>query len=129
VGAEFCDRGDHAAHSWPLSVQAVQPDRTISPSTNAFTVTNFAFGQSFSGTIQSSGSNVPYASVLLFCPSADGGGLGSPIGGVIANSSGAYTISAPVGTYLPLPFQSHYVSPLSAVPVLTLNAGPRLRPI
>jgi hypothetical protein len=99
------------------------PTGRFSPSTNAFTVTNFAFGQSFSGTIQSSGSNVPYASVLLFVPSADGGGLGSPIGGVIANSSGAYTISAPVGTYLPLPFQSHYVSPLSAVPVLTLNAG------
>jgi hypothetical protein len=99
------------------------PTGRFSPSTNAFTVTNFAFGQSFSGTIQSSGSNVPYASVLLFVPSTGGGGLGSPIGGVIANSSGAYTISAPVGTYLPLPFQSHYVSPLSAVPVLTLNAG------
>jgi hypothetical protein len=99
------------------------PTGRFSPSINAFTVTNFAFGQSFSGTIQSSGTNVPYASVLLFVPSTGGKGLGSPIGGVIANSSGAYTIGAPVGTYLPLPFQSYYVSPLSAVPLLTLTAG------
>jgi hypothetical protein len=99
------------------------PTGRFSPSTNVFTVTNFAFGQSFSGRIRSSGTNVPYASVLLFVPSMGGGGLGSPIGGVIANGSGAYTINAPVGTYLPLPFQSHYVSPISAAPVLTLNAG------
>lgn len=90
--------------------------------TNAFTVTQTTYAQSFTGTVRSSGTNVPYASVLLFLPSS-GGGMGSPIGGTIASSSGAYTLNAPPGSYLVWAFKKGFVTDFSTVPMLTLNSG------
>lgn len=88
--------------------------------TNSFTVTNFPFGQTISGTVTNNGSAVPNAIVLLFQPS---GGGENPAGGVVANNSGAYTISAPTGTYTLAAFKSNYVANLNISPDVTLGAG------
>ncbi len=90
--------------------------------TNSFTVTNSAYAQSFTGTVRSSGTNVPNAGVLLFSPSG-GGGMGNPVAGAIANNSGGYTLKAPPGTYLPWAFKNGFVTDFSKVPMLTLNPG------
>ena len=93
--------------------------------TNSFAVTNTTYAQTLSGTIQSGGSNVPYAAVLLFAPST-GGGMGAPVAGAIANSSGGYSLSLPPGTYLPWSFKNGYVADISAIPVIALNSGDNL---
>jgi hypothetical protein len=98
------------------------PSGRFVPITNLFTVTNIAYAQSFSGTVLSSGSNVPYAAVLLFTPPAANGGM-SPIAGTIANSLGSYTLKAPTGTYMLWAIRSNYVANLATAPVLTLSTG------
>jgi hypothetical protein len=92
------------------------------PITNSFTVTNLAYAQSFTGTVRSSGSNVPYAAVLLFTPPTPNGGM-NPVAGTIANSLGNYALKAPTGTYMVWAIRSNYVANLSTAPVLTLGAG------
>jgi hypothetical protein len=93
--------------------------------TNSFTVTNTPYAQTLSGTVQSGGTNVPYASVLLFVPSP-GGDMGAPVAGTIANSSGVYSVSVPPGTYLPWAFKSGYVVDMAALPRVSLNPGDTL---
>jgi hypothetical protein len=98
------------------------PSGRFVPITNFFTVTNLAYGQSFTGTVRSSGSNVPYAPVLLFTPPTGNGGM-NPVAGTVANNLGTYTVRAPAGTYLVWAIRSNYVANLSTAPVLTLGAG------
>lgn len=88
--------------------------------TNSFSVTNFPFAQSFTGTVVSSGSPVANAVVLLFQP-ANGGQ--NPQGGTVANNSGAYSIKAPPGTYELAAFKSNFVANLNVAPYVTLGAG------
>jgi len=90
--------------------------------TNSFTVTNLAYAQSFTGTVRSSGSNVPYAAVVLFTPPSVNGGM-NPVAGTIANSLGNYTLKAPTGSYMVWAIRSNYVANLATAPVLTLGAG------
>ena len=95
------------------------------PVTNVFNVTNFPFGPKISGNVVSSGANVPYATVIIF-PAPRGGdhGPGDPVAGTMANSSGAYSVQLPPGTYVPMAFKSNYVASYTASPVLTLNSSP-----
>jgi hypothetical protein len=90
--------------------------------TNTFTITNFPFGQSFTGTIFSNNTAtvVSNAVVLLFQPS--GGGNLNPVGGGVANNSGVYSIAAPPGTYLLAAVRSNYMANISTAPVLTLGS-------
>lgn len=99
------------------------PGGRFTPITNSFTVTNFAYAQSFTGNVRSSGTNVPYAGVIVFAPSPSGEGLGTPVAGTMADNTGAYTVKLPPGTYLPWALQNGYVADLSTSPVLTLGAG------
>ena len=99
------------------------PTSRFPPITNLFTITNFTFSQSFSGSVRSSGTNVPYAGVLVFTPDPRGERLGQPIAGTFANAAGLYSIQVPPGPYLVWAFQRGYVADLSTSPVLTLNAG------
>jgi hypothetical protein len=98
------------------------PGGHFSPITNLFTVTNLAYAQSFTGTVKSSGTNVPYAAVLLFTPPTPDGGIG-PVAGTVANSTGSYTLKAPTGTYLLWAIRSNFVADFSSAPVLTLGVG------
>lgn len=104
------------------ALKFASPSGRFTPITNYFTVTNPAYPQSFTGTVKSSGTNIPYAAVLLFSPPTPNGGM-NPMGGTLANGVGGYTLKAPVGTYLVLALRSNYVTDLSSAPVLTLGTG------
>jgi hypothetical protein len=95
------------------------PTNRFASITNLFTVTNSTDPQSITGTVQSGGTNVPYAGVVLTTPSPSGTGVG--VAGTVANSAGAYTINVPTGTYVVLAFKSNYVASITAAPTLTLN--------
>jgi hypothetical protein len=101
------------------------PAGHFSPMTNVFSVTNFPFAQKITGNVVSSSVNVPYATVIFF-PAPRGGdhGPGNPVAGTVANSSGAYSIQMPPGTYVPMAFKSNYVASYTSSPVLTLNSSP-----
>jgi hypothetical protein len=105
-------------YSYKLS----SPSGRFVPITNSFTVTNLAYNQSFTGTVRSSGTNVPYAAVLLFTPPSGNGGM-NPVAGTIANSLGNYTLRAPTGTYMVWAIRSNYVANLASAPVLPLSVG------
>jgi hypothetical protein len=107
-----------ATYNYKLS----SPSGRFVPITNSFTVTNLAYAQSFTGTVRSSGTNVPYAAVLLFTPPSGNGGM-NPVAGTIANNLGNYTLKAQTGTYLVWATRSNYVANLATAPVLTLGAG------
>jgi hypothetical protein len=98
------------------------PFGNFSPLTNSFEVTNFPFAQSLSGNVIANSTNVPNAEILLFQPS--GKNL-NPQGGVVADSSGHYQISAPPGDYILVPFKSNFVANANAAQV-TLAAGVNL---
>jgi len=104
---------------WKLS----SPFGNFAPLTNAFTITNFPFGQSFSGSVVANGTNVPNAAVLLFQPA---GHDMNPVGGTVADNSGNYVLSAAPGNYLLVAFKSNFVANLDATPVLTLGSGANL---
>ncbi|HEX4646072.1 MAG TPA: carboxypeptidase-like regulatory domain-containing protein, partial [Verrucomicrobiae bacterium] len=89
--------------------------------TNSFTVTNYPYGQQFSGNVVNNGTNVPNAVVILFQPSNGGGN--NPVAAAVANNSGAYTVKAPPGAYTVGAFKSNYVGDLGAAASITLNAG------
>jgi hypothetical protein len=97
------------------------PTGHFGPITNAFTVTNFPFAQSISGNVVNSGTNVPYAIVLLLTPSGNNN-LNLQFG-TVANSSGAYSIKASPGTYQLIAVKSNFVADFSAAPTITLGTG------
>jgi len=98
------------------------PFGNFPPMTNAFTITNFPYGQSLTGSVIANGTNVPGAAVLLFQPA--GNNL-TPKGGAVVDASGNYQISAPPGDYLLIPFKSNLVANTGAAAV-TLSSGVNL---
>jgi hypothetical protein len=88
--------------------------------TNSFVVTNFPFGQSFSGVVRSNTLAVSNAVVLLFSPNSSGS---NPQYGTVANGSGNYSIQAPPGTYLLAAYKTNYLANLSTEPTVTLTSG------
>jgi hypothetical protein len=103
------------------------PAGHFSPITNSFTVTQFAFAQKFTGNVVSNSTPVPNAVVLLFPPPRGGNhGPGTPVAGTVADNTGAYSIQAPPGTYVPVAFANNYVADYSASPILTLGSGQTL---
>lgn len=98
----------------------------FTPVTNAFTVTNFPFAQKFTGNVVSNGTSttLPNSIVLLFPPPQAGqNGPGSPLGGVVANNAGSYTVALPPGTYTLVAFHNNYLANTTLSPVLTLGSG------
>jgi hypothetical protein len=102
-------------HLYKLS----SPTGRFAPVTNLFTVTNFSFGQNFSGSVFSNNTStpVPYSVVLLFPPPrpGQGGPGGPPLAGAVANSVGSYTIQAPPGSYSLVAFKSNYLANFAAM--------------
>ena len=97
------------------------PAGHFTPITNAFAVTNFPFGQKFTGNVVSNGTStvVSNAVVLLLSGPA---GQSSPLAGTVANNAGQYTIQVPAGTYSPVAFRSNYLGNFSTAPLLTLGS-------
>jgi hypothetical protein len=98
------------------------PTGNFTPVTNLFNVTNSSYAQSFTGAVVCSGSNVPYASIMLFTPPVGDGGM-EFIAGTMADGSGGYAVPMPVGSYFLLVSRDGYVADLSMAPVLALGAG------
>ncbi len=94
----------------------------FAPITNQFVVTNFPYAQKFTGNVVSNGTSatVSNAVIILFPGQA---GNSSPVGGVVANNSGNYTLPIPPGTYSLIPLRSNYVANMGTPPVLTLSSG------
>ncbi len=97
------------------------PNSQFSPITNSFIVTNFPFAQKITGNVVNNGTNVPDAIVILLEPTPGGGQ--NPQSGAVANSSGAYTITAPPGSYVPIAGQRNFVDNMNLAPAYTLGAG------
>jgi hypothetical protein len=86
--------------------------------TNSAAVTNANFGQSFTGAVQSNGTNVPYALVfLLILPAGDG------MAATVTDSNGNYTLEAPPGDYSVIAAKSNFVMNGSTAPSAILNSG------
>lgn len=96
------------------------PGGHFAPLTNSFTVTNSAFAQEFTGKVMNNGTNVPYGLLLLFQPS---GTSENPVGGVVCDAGGDYTIKAAPGTYGLVPVNPGFVTSLGGVPFLSLGSG------
>jgi len=95
---------------------------SFAPLTNLFTVTNALSGQSFTGSVVNSGTNVPYAGILAL----SGTGKGGPVGGVVADSAGNYTLVVPPGSYSLVATKSNFVGDVAAAANLVLGAGTNL---
>ena len=95
---------------------------SFAPLTNLFTVTNALSGQSFTGSVVNSGTNVPYAGILAL----SGIGKGGPVGGVVADSAGNYTLVVPPGSYSLVATKSNFVGDTAAAANLFLGAGTNL---
>ena len=89
--------------------------------TNTLTLTNWPYSQTITGAIQCSGTNVPYAGVVLLTP--EPGGDMTFGAGVMADSAGNYSVHMPPGVYMPLPFRPGFVADMSAAPVIALTPG------
>ena len=97
------------------------PTGRFTPMTNPFSVTNFPYPQKFTGKVVIGGTStaVPNAILVLQRGNAQGG----VVGGVVADSSGSYTMQAPPGTYSLLAVKSNYVSQVSEGPTIALGGG------
>lgn len=91
------------------------------PVQKPFTITQPAYSQSISGQVLAGAIPVPYALVAL----NNTAGNGEYAASAVANASGNYTISVPVGNYQVLVIQSGYVNQVGA-PTLSLGAGQAL---
>lgn len=92
------------------------PAGHFTPLTNAFTVTNFPFGQKFTGNVMSNTVAVSNAIVILMNYPQ-----GVALGGAVANNAGSYTLQAPPGKYLLLAARSNYLANMAKAPALTLS--------
>jgi hypothetical protein len=101
-------------------VRLSSPFGNFTPITNSLVVTNFPFGQSIAGTIVANTTNVANAVVLLFVPV---GKNVNPVGGVVADASGNYSINMPPGNYLAVSFKDGFVADVNASPFMTLGSG------
>lgn len=94
--------------------------RVSGPSGSAtamLSVMNFPYPQLVRGRVTASGTNVPYASVVVFGP------YGEPVAGTIADSAGNYTNRLPIGQYILLAIKPGYVGDFAGAPSVTLTTG------
>ena len=94
--------------------------------TTPFSVTSFPYPQKITGTVLANGAAVPFATALLFNLAPGQTKPQGPMVGAVANSSGAYTLAAPPGTYMVAGFKADYLLSLAGAPALTLGAGATL---
>ena len=98
-------------------VKLSSPGGHFLPLTNTFTVTNFPYGQRFTGTVASNGVAVANAIIILFPANHDG----NPAGGCVANNSGVYTLPMTAGTYQMTALKSNFVATFRTAPSVTLT--------
>jgi len=95
------------------------PTNRFAALTNSFSVTHTPYAQGITGKVQCNGTNVPYAGILTFASSSDGG----PIAETVADGSGTYTVKVAPGAYTMWAFKSNYVFDTGETPLLAVNAS------
>jgi hypothetical protein len=99
-------------------VRVSSPTGRFPALTNSFAVTNASSAQWFTGNVQCSGTNVPYALVaLMIATNGDG------MAGTITDSNGNYTLNAPPGDYQLFAGKSNLVCNMASSPSAILYAG------
>ena len=100
------------------------PTGNFTPLTNTFAVTNFPFPQKITGNVISNGvSATTLSNSVVVLLQSEGGDNTEPVGGVVVNSSGAYSIAVPVGAYNLVAFRTNYVASFATAPSVTVNAN------
>lgn len=113
---DFSDPTDFAHHIAPYLFRVSSPSGRFPAQVRPFAVTNTPLAQGVTGTV----SGAPNAFIILLKLSANGEEL---FAGVLANSSGAFSISCPPGNYLVLATKSGMVTDFGAAPTVTVGAG------
>jgi hypothetical protein len=90
----------------------------FTPTTAVFGITQPAYAQKVMGKVTSGGSAVPYAFTFLIDPALNG-----PIVLALADGNGNFTLNAAPGSYAVAALKAGFVSDLSALPVVTVNAN------
>ncbi|HKI68047.1 MAG TPA: hypothetical protein VKA67_00545, partial [Verrucomicrobiae bacterium] len=96
------------------------------PLTNDFTITNFPYAQSLTGSVVSNNTSTTISdAVVILFPAPRGGnhGPGNPVAAAAADNSGNYHIQVPPGAYVPLAFSPNSVADYPTSPQLTLSGG------
>jgi len=107
------DEPDHVVGNYFFAVSSASGFAT-----NLLAVTNWPYSQTITGTVLSSGTNVPNAIVVLLVPLP--GGDMEFSSGTMADGSGNYSIHMPPGVYVPLPFRRGFVADMASPVVVSL---------
>ena len=113
---DFSDPTDFAHHIAPYLFRVSSPSGRFAAQVRPFAVTNTPLAQGVTGTV----SGAPNAFIILLKPSGNGVEL---FAGVLANNSGAFSISCPPGNYLVVASKSGMVTDFGAAPTVTVTAG------
>lgn len=97
------------------------PTGNFSPLIVPLMITNSPLGQSISGKVTCSATNVPYAVVVVLSPSPNG--KGDMVAEVVTDQNGAYTMSLPAGNFQVLAFRPGYVLSMATSPQVALASG------
>lgn len=96
------------------------PTNSWTPITNPFLVTNSITLQAVSGKVVSSGTNVPYAIVVVLSSDSQGGN--QLVSGGVADGTGSFNVGVAPGQYMVFATQSNYVASLSG-PMVSVSPG------
>lgn len=94
------------------------PTADFQPLTTILTLTQAVLPQSITGTVSDGTNRVPFSSVVLLDASTE-----EFVAGVLANSTGKYTLIAPPGSYKVVAFKSGFVTNFTTASPVALAAG------
>lgn len=106
-------------HVFRLSSPTTRFPAVLAP----LTVTNTPYGSRVSGQVKSSGTNVPFALVVLFKPNGDGV---EPFLAGGSDATGNYDMSAPPGPYMLAAFKNGYLADFANPAFVALTPGGNL---
>ena len=99
----------------------------FSAMTNTLMITNFPFGQKFTGNVVSNGTSTTVADALVFIGAPDAASPGNPnfffFAGTTANNAGNYSLPVLPGRYMLVAVKSNFVGSVTAATNLYLGSG------
>jgi hypothetical protein len=91
--------------------------------TNSLTITNFPFGQMFTGNVVSNGTSTTLSNALVFIGAPDSDGNLNFFAGTTANNAGGYSLQVLPGRYILVAVKSNFVGNVTAATNLYLASG------
>lgn len=105
-------------------VRVSSPSSAFTPMTNSLQITNWSYAQSISGSVTCSGTNVPFAVVIILTAAPDGKGELATT--TAADNAGGYTVRLAAGDYQMLAFRPGYVFSAATGPQVSVSSGNNL---